>query len=98
MANEVEVPIAKNLKEGLAHGVTATGRQLGIVGAKIHGLYKIQYIDGRPGSLPEKLQGRYTGIKYAQLDLDRFIKETWDFAEENTPKRSRKQTTAEAVA
>jgi hypothetical protein len=91
LANELEqeVPVARNLAEGLKYGLTSTGRQLGVVGARTHGLVKIQYIDGKPGSLPERLQGRYTGTKTAQHDLDAFITETWKIAAEKSPRKSK---------
>jgi len=98
MANEREIPVAKNLEEGLEHGITATGRQLGIVSAKTHGLFKIQYIDGKAGTLPEKIQGRYTGIRFAKQDLDNFIRETWKIAEEHTKKSKYKKNEQEAAA
>ncbi len=97
-AEVYEVPVCKNVKEGLAHGVTSTGRQLGIVPAKPHGLFKIQFIDGKPGSLPEKIQGRYTGQKFAKFDLDKFIEETWKIAAYLSPKKSKKVEQTEVAA
>lgn len=79
------VPVCMTLAEGIRHGVTATGRQLGVLPAATHGLFKIQYIDGKSGALPEKLKGRYTGVKFAKIDLDAFIEETWKIAQEHTP-------------
>jgi hypothetical protein len=98
MANEVEVPVAKNVEEGLKYGVTATGRQLGIVSAKTHGLFKIQFIDGKPGTLPERLHGRYTGTRNAKLDLDNFIRETWKIADEHAKKSRGKKAEQTEVA
>lgn len=89
LENELEVPVCKNVAEGLQHGVTSTGRQLGVVTTADHGLWRIRYIDGKPGNLPERLQGRYTGVKFAQFDLDTFVEETWRIAAEKTPKRTK---------
>ncbi len=100
LANEQdkEVPVAKNLQEGLKLGITSTGRQLGIIPARTHGLFRINYIDGKPGALPERLSGRYTGAKFAQEDLDSFITETWKIAAEHSPKKSKKLEQTEVAA
>lgn len=91
----VEVPVCKTKEEGLKYNVTSTGRQLGVVPAPTHGLWQVRYIDGRSGGLPEKLQGRYTGQKFAQEDITNFVNETWDVVAEVMAKAEAK---AEAKA
>lgn len=99
LANELEqeVPVARNLAEGLKYGLTSTGRQLGVVSSRVHGLFRIQYIDGKAGALPERLQGKYTGTKFAQHDLDNFITETWKIAAEKSPRKSKVEQTEVAA-
>jgi hypothetical protein len=96
---EIEVPVCSTLEEGLKYGVTSTGRQLGVVPTETHGMWRIRYIDGRTGSMPEKLQGKYTGVKHALHDLNDFITKTWLLAAENAPKSAKKKNApAEAEA
>lgn len=105
MVSEREVPVCKTKQEGLLNSVTATGRQLGVVPAITHGLWQIRYIDGRSGALPEKLQGKYTGQKFAKEDIDNFVSSTWDVvaealakAEEKAAKKSKKVEPTEVAA
>jgi hypothetical protein len=81
----------------LKHNVTATGRQLGVVPAPIHGLWQIRYVDGRSGSIPEKLSGKYTGTRFAQEDLTDFISQTWDIVQEQIDKSARKSKKQEVT-
>lgn len=82
MANDNQIPVCTTLAEGLAFGVTSTGRRLGIINTPTHGLWRIAYIDGKGGALPERLQGRYTGTRFAQEDLDAFVTATWNIVTE----------------
>lgn len=85
MAND---EIAKNLEEGLKLNMTATGRRLGVVTTPGGPFYRIALVDGKQGGqIPNKYSGKYTSAKLAQADLNRLIKETWDVAEQATPKR-----------
>jgi hypothetical protein len=93
-SDENNVPVCRNVEEGLKHNVTSTGRQLGVVPAQTHGMFKVKYIDGRTGALPESLQGKYTGVKFAQHDISDFIRKTWALAEENTPTAVKKKQKA----
>lgn len=94
--------VATNKAEGLKHSITATGRQLGIVPAPQHGLFVIKYVDGKPGALPEKLQGRYTGVRFAKEHIDAFVAETWDLVadqlEKADAKKAKKKSSDESVA
>lgn len=90
MASEVEVPVCKTKEEGLKHNVTSTGRMLGIVPSPTHGLFHIRYVDGRSGSVPDKLAGRYTGVRFAQEHLTDFVTQTWDIVAEQLEKSEAK--------
>lgn len=80
--------VAMNKAQGLELSMTSTGRQLDVVLAAGSGLWRIAYADGKPGGLPEKYLGRYTSQHIAQEDLDKFIGETWDVADEHTKRKS----------
>lgn len=75
---------------------TATGRKLGVVADPQHGLFRVQYVDGKGGGLPTKLQGRYTGVKFAQIDLEAFVEQTHTVADAHT--KTRKPKVDETVA
>lgn len=84
--DNTEIPVCTTVEQGLAYSITATGRQLGVVSAEPHGLFKIKYIDGRSGSIPESMSGKYTGYKFAKADIDGFVRKTWQIASESTSK------------
>jgi hypothetical protein len=63
---------------------TATGRKLGVINNEQHGLFRIAYVDGKGGALPESLQGRYTGVKFAEQALAAFVEQTHKIAAEHT--------------
>lgn len=85
--------IATNKQEGLKYSITSTGRQLGILPSPDKsGLYVIKYIDGKPGAIPERLQGRYTGIRFAKEHVDAFVGETWDLVADQLAKSEQKKS------
>jgi hypothetical protein len=67
--------------------VLPTGRKLGIVPVRGSGHYQIAYVDGKPGSLPEKYAGRYTGQARAKRDLELFLNDLWDISDKATKKK-----------
>lgn len=101
LENELETPVCTTMEEGIKHSVTATGRKLGVVPAQIHGLWRIAYVDGKSGSLPERLTGKYTGERFAKEHIDDFVQKTWLIAAEHTPKTAKQKKTkqeSESVA
>lgn len=75
---------------GLKNFVTPTGRQLGVGYWPVNeSLLIIQYIDGKPGALPEKLQGKYTKRSLAESDILSFLTVFWD--ESDKASKARKQ-------
>jgi len=77
---------------------TATGRKLGVVVDEQHGLFKVRYIDGKGGALPTRLQGRYTGVKFAMHDLTAFAAETFAIAAEHSPKQKKAKVEDQVAA
>jgi hypothetical protein len=85
----------ENARKVYVEAETATGRVLAIVADEQHGLFKIAFNDGKGGALPSKLQGRYTGVKFAEHDLNRFVNETFKIAADHVKTKKPKD---EAVA
>jgi len=67
--------------------VLPTGRKLGIVPVKGSGHVQITYVDGKPGSLPERYTGRYTGMTSAEKDLKQFVNDLWEISDKATKKK-----------
>lgn len=84
---ESKAPVAKTKEEGIKLSITSTGRQLGVIPVLGTGLVKIAFLEG-PGKLPDKYNGKYTATHLAKADLDLFVAETWDVAEEHTKRKS----------
>jgi hypothetical protein len=67
--------------------VLPTGRKLGVLPVKGAGMFTIHYVDGKPGMLPEKYSGRYTGLLAAEDALEKFLHELWDVSDSATKKK-----------
>jgi hypothetical protein len=44
-------------------------------------------VDGKPGSLPERYTGRYTGMTSAEKDLRQFVNDLWEISDKATKKK-----------
>ncbi len=80
------VLVAKNKEEGLQFNQTATGRILGVEAIPGSAFYRIRFVDGKPGSVPDKYTGRYTNTKYAFDDISVLVADTWDEAQKHISK------------
>lgn len=80
--------MAVNKEEGIKKNTTATGRVLGVVPVPGTSFCRIAYVDKKEGRIPDKWAGKYTSAGYAQRDIETFVAETWDVAEENVKKRA----------
>lgn len=74
--------------KAIPENILPTGRKLGIVPVKTgHGLYEITYTDGKGGVVPNDLVGRFTGTRWAQDALNRFLEEMWDMSDKASKKK-----------
>lgn len=62
----------------ITNNTTPTGRELGVVMNREYGLFRIRYVDNKPGDLPNNLNGLYTKHEYAASALRNYIREMWD--------------------
>jgi hypothetical protein len=71
----------------LPKNILPTGRQVGVVPVRGSKFYELSYVDGKPGTLPKEYQSRYTGIRYAENELKRFVTDFWDLSDKQTVKK-----------
>lgn len=90
------------LKLGREHaikeGFTPTGRKVGVGLVANTALYRLQYVDSKPGKLPAPYDGMYTRVEYAAADLKRYLEEFWDTSERAGAKKLRKEHAERASA
>lgn len=64
-----------------------TGRQYGVRPWKVNPALKvIELVDGKPGSVPEFLSGKYTSAKMAEEAIRRFLVEFWNESDKASEK------------
>jgi hypothetical protein len=61
---------------------TATGRAVGVMPITGSHGYVLGFIDGKPGSLPDKYSCRFTGVSFAYQAAKALARETFEVAEE----------------
>lgn len=76
-------------EEHEALNMTATGRLLILKPVYGTSRFRITYGDSRPGSIPNKYSGEFTGLKSGLQAIKEFVAETWDVAEQNTKNKRR---------
>lgn len=76
-------------------GILPTGRTIGIKAIKGSGLFEIKYIDDKPGDVPDKYAGKYTGLTQATRHMNEFLNDFWDLSDKSA---SRKKQPINAVS
>ena len=67
--------------------ILPTGRTVGPIPVRGTAFYTIGYVDGKPGKVPEEYQGNYTGIRKAEKDVQRFVRDLWDVSDKAQTKK-----------
>lgn len=75
---------------------TATSRRLGVIADEQHGLFRVTFVDGRGGSIPESLKGRFTGVRFAREALQDFVDRTFEEVEKHTRRVRKPEATVAA--
>ena len=74
--------------EAIPNNILPTGRKLGIFPVKSTGMFSIKYDDDKNGgSIPNRYNGKYTGLSQAKRDLIKFLNELWDVSDSSTKKK-----------
>jgi hypothetical protein len=76
-------------EKAIAENYSPFGRQYGVKMEDQYGLYRIQLIDGKNGSIPDALAGRWTSIAACESHLKAFLRKQWDFSEEKQSKANK---------
>ena len=76
-------------EKAIAANYSPFGRQYGVRMEDQYGLYKIQLIDGKNGSVPDVLAGRWTSIAACESDLKAYLRKQWAFSEAKQTKASK---------
>lgn len=61
--------------------VLPTGRKVGVVPVRNTTMYKLDYVDGKGGEMPDEYKGRFTSLRYAETELRRFVNALWDVSD-----------------
>lgn len=83
---ESEVEVLTRDK-AVPQNILPTGRKVGPIPVRGSSMFTIGYVDDKPGKVPEEYQGRYTGIKQAEKDIQRFVRELWDVSDNAKQKK-----------
>lgn len=82
----------------LANNISPTGRKLGIVKVANTSLYRIGFVDDRPGKLPDEMgDEKFTRTDIAQEYLTRYLKKLWEESDAASA-RAAKRAQEEALA
>lgn len=68
---------------------TPFGRKLGVVMEEQYGLYRIKFVDGKNGDLPESLMGKWTTYANCESDMKAYIRRLWDFSNSKAQKANK---------
>jgi hypothetical protein len=69
-------------EHGIENWITPTGRQLGLINEEWNpSMMRIAFVDGKPGALPDVLQGHFTKRKIAADLIEKYLKEFWDMSD-----------------
>ncbi len=83
-----------NREQAIAQGYTPTGRKLGIAVVKGTSLYKVFYVDDKPGTreISEMgLDSMWTKPEFAEEAMRKYLTEFWNMSEAAAKKAERKQ-------
>lgn len=72
---------------GIANDTTPTGRVLGILPIVGGRLCEIKFADGKPGTLPPEVSGKFTSVRFARDTLTRYVTGFWEFSDAVPRKR-----------
>jgi hypothetical protein len=81
------------LTRGLAFekGYTPTGRKIGVVSLSGYNLYKVMFVDDKPGPKDlSDIDSLFTRADYAQAAMDEYLTSMWDMSDAATRKREQK--------
>jgi hypothetical protein len=61
--------------------ITPTGRKLGVIPVKGSNMYRVAFVDGKAGDLPDAYAGKYTALHYATAAMKDYVSKFWDQSE-----------------
>lgn len=73
--------------KAIPDNILPTGRKVGPIPVRGTAFFTIGYVDGKAGKVPEEYQGNYTGIRQAEKDIKRFVRELWDVSDKAQSKK-----------
>jgi hypothetical protein len=87
MDDSTQEVVVLTKESGIASNTIPTGRVLGLVPIPQSSMVQIQFVDGKPGGIPDEIGGIYTSVRYAQNHLTDYVKRFWSLSELATKKR-----------
>lgn len=97
MADETSTAVLSR-EDAISKYMTPTGRVLDIVPVRGLGMFRITFVDEKPGKLPDEISGMYTGVAHAKSALLRYLNAFWDLSDENARSKPLAKTSATANA
>jgi hypothetical protein len=72
---------------GIRNNVLPTGRKLGVVPDRQHGLFWIRWIDGKQGGIPDEIASAWTSPARAQEAIQNYVTRFWNISDNSTKKK-----------
>ena len=82
--------------QAIKEGITPTGRKVGVGKVANTALFRIQFVDEKPGKLPAPYDGAYTKVELAAKDMVTYLEGAWLEAGERMTKKTREAAAAKA--
>ena len=68
--------------------ITPTGRKVGAIHIPGTAMYRLGFVDGKPGDLPFRYSGTYTGLQRALMDAKAYVTAFWDTSDSKKSKEN----------
>jgi hypothetical protein len=87
MDEKFDPNILLNRQLAMQQGYTPTGRKVGIVPLSGYNLYKVMFVDSKPGPKDvTDIDGMFTRAEYAKDALDEYLEKMWNMSDAATRK------------
>ena len=81
MADGDNLEILQDRDAAIKEGYTPFGRKLGSMMEEQYGLFRVVYVDGKGGALPDVISGKWTSGAACDRDLNIYLQRQWSLVE-----------------
>ena len=78
-----------NRESAIKENTAPTGRKYGVLLCQNSMLFKVGFVDNKPGDIPDHLSGLWTKAEWAHKEIQKHLEKMWDMSDHITNKNAR---------